>query len=129
MKKQGMLNRDIARVLATLGHTDQVVIADCGLPIPDHVECIDLSLKQGYPSFIDVLEELLEDMEVEACIAAEEVVDKNEPVHEKLLATSIPVTYVPHEQFKKETRNAKMIIRTGENTPYANVILQAGVIF
>ncbi|PAE14687.1 D-ribose pyranase, partial [Virgibacillus sp. 7505] len=59
MKKLGILNRDIARVLASLGHTDLIVIADCGLPIPSGVECIDLSIRLGVPNFVDVLTEVL----------------------------------------------------------------------
>jgi hypothetical protein len=31
-------------------------------------------------------------------------------------------------RFKKQTRGAKTVIRTGEATPYANIILHAGTI-
>lgn len=129
MKKTGMLNRDIARVLATLGHTDHIAIADCGLPIPHGVECIDLSIKRGVPTFIDVLEEVLEDMEVEAMIVAEEAKEKNPFVHHALQSKGIPTYYLPHEDMKAKTSKVKAVIRTGEMTPYANVILRAGVIF
>ena len=44
MKKCGHLNREVSRVLARMGHTDSLVIADCGLPVPEGVECIDLSI-------------------------------------------------------------------------------------
>ena len=129
MKKQGVLNRDIARVLASLGHTDQIVIADCGLPVPSGVECIDLSLKYGVPSFLDVFTELLTDMEVEAFILAEEIKEENPLINQMFELQAIPTYYLPHEKLKTETSKAKVIIRTGECTPYANVILRAGVIF
>ncbi|MDQ0208135.1 D-ribose pyranase [Alkalicoccobacillus murimartini] len=129
MKKQGVLNRDIARVLASLGHTDQIVIADCGLPVPLGVECIDLSLKYGVPSFLDVFTELLTDMEVEAFILAEEIKEENPLINQMFELQAIPTYYLPHEKLKTETSKAKVIIRTGECTPYANVILRAGVIF
>ncbi|WP_078393684.1 D-ribose pyranase [Shouchella patagoniensis] len=129
MKKTGILNRDIARVLASLGHTDHIVIADCGLPIPSGVECIDLSIKRGVPTFVEVLEEVLEDMEVEAMIAATEAKEKNPFVHHALQSKGIPTYYLPHEDLKAETHKVKTVIRTGESTPYANVILRAGVIF
>ncbi|QKS72548.1 D-ribose pyranase [Paenalkalicoccus suaedae] len=132
MKKQGILNRDIAGVLAKMGHTDQLVIADCGLPIPPNVLCIDLSLKQGIPSFLDVLNEITNDMVVEKIILAEEIKTKNVYVHDDLrikLGTDIKVDYVTHEDFKLQLKHVKAIIRTGETTPYANVILQSGVIF
>ena len=65
MQKIGILNSDIAKVLADLGHTDTIVIGDCGLPVPAGVPKIDLALKPGTPSFLDVLTEVLKYMEVE----------------------------------------------------------------
>lgn len=129
MKKHGILNSDIAKVLADLGHTDQIVIGDCGLPIPDHVKKIDLALKIGTPSFLEVYEEVLADMAVEKIILADEIKEQNEPIHKKLTANHEDIEYVSHEEFKALTKNAKAIIRTGEATPYANVILQSNVIF
>jgi D-ribose pyranase len=41
----------------------------------------------------------------------------------------LDVEAVPHESFKELTREAVAIVRTGEFTPYANVILVAGVVF
>ncbi len=129
MKKYGILNRDIAAVLARLGHTDTIVIADCGLPIPESVRCIDLSLKQGVPSFLDVLSEVLDDMVVEGAVCATEIETKNSELHAYISSLGIPTKMVPHETFKEQTKHAKVIIRTGENKPYANIILRAGVIF
>ena len=129
MKKHGILNRDIAAILAKLGHTDRIVVADCGLPIPDHVPCIDVSIKQGTPAFIDVLKEVLDDMAVEQLIAAEEVKKQNPSVDQALARTGIDIQYIAHDQLKQQLSEVKAIIRTGENTPYANVLLQAGVIF
>jgi D-ribose pyranase len=51
MKRYGILNSHISKVLANLGHTDFIVIADAGLPIPDGVKKIDLAVKTGMPSF------------------------------------------------------------------------------
>ena len=65
MKRQGILNSDISRVLSYMGHTDTICIGDCGLPIPDETERIDLAVKFGQPSFMDVLEEVGADMKVE----------------------------------------------------------------
>ncbi|MFC7685043.1 D-ribose pyranase [Ureibacillus sp. GCM10028918] len=129
MKKQGILNRELAGRFAKLGHTDQIVIADCGLPIPDGVPCIDLAYKLGEPSFLSILEVVLEDLVVEAAVAAKEVETKNEKIAAKLKGSLSNLSYVSHEEFKILTKQAKLIIRTGETTPYANVILQSGVIF
>ncbi|RWZ54672.1 D-ribose pyranase [Halobacillus fulvus] len=127
MKKQGMLNRDIASTLARLGHTDTIVIADCGLPIPDGVPCIDVSLTKGFPGFFDVLEAIQDDMEIEAVTLAEEIKQHNPSLYEKLHFKETHI--VSHEEFKSHTHKAKAVIRTGETTPYANIILHAGVIF
>lgn len=51
MQKIGILNSEIAKVLADMGHTDTIVIGDCGLPVPDGVKKIDLALKLGTPRF------------------------------------------------------------------------------
>lgn len=131
MKKQGILNSHIAEVLANLGHTDTIVIADCGLPIPDGVKRIDLSLKIGTPGFIETLEAILDDMEVEQATIADEIHENNPKmisfIEEKFSKGQIKS--VTHEEFKKKTEQAKAVIRTGEATPYANIILHAGVIF
>lgn len=131
MKKTGILNSDIARVLSLLGHKDKIVICDCGLPIPDHVERIDISLELEVPRFIDVLNLVLRHQEVERVFLAKEIKDKNKEIHDEVLNSlqNINKTYVSHEEFKKLTNDCKAIIRTGEATPYANIILESGVLF
>jgi D-ribose pyranase len=132
MKKLGHLNRDIARVLAGMGHTDSLVIADCGLPIPEGVPCIDVSLKLGVPDFFDVLNSVLDDFKAERAVFASEALTQNADVTTRmsqLAETGIGTANVPHEEFKQQCRNAKVVIRTGECRPYANVILYSGVIF
>lgn len=137
MKKQGILNSDISRVLSYMGHTDRICIGDCGLPIPDEVERIDLSLKFGVPHFIDVLKEVGADMKIEKVILAEEIKKQNPKVLDEVLnflkesetGFNIEVEYVPHTKLKELTNDCKAVVRTGETTPYANIILQAGCIF
>lgn len=132
MKKHGILNRDIARVLAQMGHTDSIVIADCGLPIPAHVPCIDLSIRQGVPSFADVLQAVLEDFVCERALFASEAQTHNPAVVRQANALQqhgCQVQWQTHEQFKQATAQARAIIRTGEASPYANVVLYSGVIF
>ena len=131
MKKNGILNSAISKLLSDLGHTDQITIADAGLPVPDSVKKIDLALKLGTPSFIEVLEEVLKDMAVEKVILAEEIKVDNESqldaIHQ--LVDTNEVEFVSHEAFKKQSGQSKAIIRTGEATPFSNIILQSNVIF
>ncbi|MRI85935.1 D-ribose pyranase [Aerococcaceae bacterium WS4759] len=131
MKLNGILNSNISKVLSDLGHTDQLTIGDCGLPVPPTVNKIDLALKLGTPSFIEVLEAVLADMKVEKIILAEEIQEQNPAVLSELktLLKDVEIVYVPHTDFKHATEQSKAVIRTGETTPYANVILQSAVIF
>ena len=132
MKRAGHLNRDISRVLAAMGHTDSIVIADCGLPVSDGVECIDVSLALGDPGWLHVLDTVLADMKVERAVFAEETAENNTAVANRAASMAredIEVEFVAHEYLKELSRNARAVIRTGEATPYANVILYSGVIF
>ena len=133
MKRNGILNSDISRVLSYMGHTDWICVGDCGLPIPDEVERIDLALKFGVPTFMDTLKVVAEDMKIEKIILAEEIKEQNPKVlgeiEELFKDGNIEVEYVSHVELKEKTKNCKAVIRTGETTPYANVILQSGCIF
>jgi D-ribose pyranase len=131
MKKNGILNGDISRVLGYMRHTDIITIVDCGFPIPDGVECIDLSVKFGLPLFLDVLEAVSDDLEIELVRFANEIKEKNPKVLEGALEIlkGREIEIIPHVEFKKLSAKSKVIIRTGEATPYANVILQSGCTF
>ncbi|MEH7441984.1 D-ribose pyranase [Bacillus sp. JJ1122] len=131
MKKNGVLNSEIANVLARMGHTDYIVIADCGLPIPDETKRIDLALTKGVPSFSEVLTTILDDFVVEKAILALEIKTDNGALLKEIERSGQlnNVEYVTHEEFKNLTKKAKAVIRTGECSPYANIILHSGVIF
>ena len=133
MKRHGILNSDISRVLSYMGHTDCICIGDCGLPIPDETERIDLAVKFGVPTFMDVLKEVGDDMKIEKIVLAEEIKEHNPQVlaeiTEYFKGQDIEVEYVSHVGLKQMTRECKAVIRTGETTPYANIILQSGCIF
>ncbi|HZG73449.1 MAG TPA: D-ribose pyranase [Chondromyces sp.] len=131
MKKHGILNSHISKVLSDFGHTDWIVIADAGLPVPEDVQKIDLSLTLGVPSFEDTVKVVADDLVVEKVILAEEIIEANHQADQfvKKQFSNTPIEYISHEQFKTLCEQAKAVIRTGEATPYANCILQAGVIF
>ncbi len=133
MKKAGILNSEISRVLSYLGHTDCICIGDCGLPIPDETERIDLALAFGVPTFMQTLEVVAADMKIEKIVLAEEIKEQNPTVLSQIEALfagqNVEVEFVSHAELKAQTRDCKAVIRTGETTPYANVILQSGCIF
>lgn len=127
MKRDGILHAQLNERIARLGHTDTFVIGDRGLPVPPGVECVDLAVITGVPGFADVLEAVLREVEVEDAVVAQEA--GTSPVREVLDRNLPAARRVPHEEFKELTRQARFVVRTGEATPYANVILQCGVPF
>jgi len=131
MKKSGVLNNQLSQVIAAMGHTDMLVIGDAGLPVPLGVTCIDLAITAGIPAFLDVVRAVAVELEVERMIIATELQGRNEALPQKLQGyfPQAELQAVPHEQFKALTQNARAIVRTGEFTPYANVILCSGVVF
>jgi D-ribose pyranase len=129
VKRGGIINANLAGAIGRLGHTDLVVVCDAGLPIPPGPAVVDLAFQLGVPTFETVLSGLLEELVVEGAIAAEEVEAQNPRSHE-LLETRLPnLTLIPHEELKRIVAGAKLVVRTGEATPYSNVILRCGVPF
>jgi len=131
MKKIGILNHEISEVIARMGHTDSIAIGDCGLPIPDNVKRIDLALVKNIPSFIDTLKAVLIELKVEEVIIAEETIKVSNFIYEQIKneVGDVKITIVSHEELKEKLKDCKAVIRTGEQTPYANVILKSGVVF
>jgi len=131
MKKYGTLNQPISEVIAGMGHGDMLVIGDCGLPIPPGVRRIDIALLPGVPSFLQTLGVVLQELQVENAVVATEMgtASPNMDKGIKDMMVDMPISRVSHEQFKEMTKKAVAVIRTGECTPYANIILQSGVIF
>jgi D-ribose pyranase len=131
MKKGRILHPQLSHVVASMGHTDGLVIADCGLPIPEGVERVDLALAQQIPTFLQVLDSVLSELEVEQIVLAEEMRTYNPEMLQaiELRLSGIPVQWVSHETFKTMTASSKAVVRSGECSPYANVILKSGVIF
>jgi len=131
MRSRGIINAQLSRVLSELRHTDLLVIADSGLPIAvGGPEVVDLAVVYGVPSFESVLRAVLGEIVVEGATAAAEITDAN-PACWSLLRETLDddVELVPHETFKASTALARAVVRTGEATPYANVLLRCGVPF
>ncbi|VUW93098.1 D-ribose pyranase [Enterococcus avium] len=131
MKKSKVINSDISRVIAQMGHFDQLSIGDAGMPVPMTTEKIDLAVDNGIPSFMDVLNNVLEELEVQRIYLAEEIKTENpdmlKKIQERLPET--PVAFIPHSEMKVALHDSRAFIRTGEMTPYANILLESGVVF
>ncbi|MEU0117426.1 D-ribose pyranase [Streptomyces bobili] len=129
MKRGGILNRHLAGALAELGHGHGVLVCDAGMPIPEGPRVVDLAFRAGVPSFAEVLEGLLSELVVEGATAARETREAN-PAAAGLLDGQFPgLVLVPHEELKRLSEGARLVVRTGEARPYANVLLRCGVFF
>ena len=131
MRKEGILNPALENAIAAVGHTEYLVVGDCGLPMPKEANILDLSLVRGVPTFMQVLEAVKDEMVIESFIYAEEADKVNPGIVEQIRQAlpGIPSVKMSHEDFKKETQRARTVIRTGEYSSYANIILVGGVIF
>jgi|SRR5690554_5384368 D-ribose pyranase len=133
MKKTALLNAPLSKLIASMGHTNKLVICDSGLPIPRNSEVIDLALTKNIPRFIDTLKIILEELKVEEAIIAEEMISRSNGLYDELskVLSGVNIKKVSHEEFKTLTKSEEDIafVRTGEATPYANVILVSGVTF
>lgn len=132
MKKTGLLHAELSYEIAKSGHLDTFVIGDAGLPVPEGVKCIDLALIDGQPSFMTTLKAVLSELHVEEAIIDTEM-DEVSP-HKKveldeIIGDQFPVKDIPHAELQEMVKDAKVVIRTGEFTPYCNIILVAGVLF
>lgn len=133
MKKTGILNAELARIVAAMGHTDKLVVCDAGLPIPKGSTVVDLALTANIPRFRETLGVVLQELQVERAVIADEMERVSngvfEDVHE--LLGGVEIETVPHERFKEMMTANKNVffVRTGEATPYANIMLISGVTF
>ena len=127
------INPALSRVISETGHTDLIVVTDAGLPIPTGSERIDLAYRPGAPAFFDVLDTVLAELVVEGATVSAEVAEKSPEVlaalRERFAGEDFEIELIPHVDFKKLTHSARAFVRSGEYTPYANVILHAGVAY
>jgi D-ribose pyranase len=147
MKTNGILNSELITAMARMGHGDMLVVTDRGFPFPLHdvTWTIDLSVAKNLPRFLDVLAPIVEDFEIEEVIIAEETKKVSPAVHEAMLkifskkknkGKDVRVRYIPHPEFKELVLHGAergepvaCFVKTGEFTPYANVILVSSVPF
>ncbi|KRK08302.1 ribose ABC superfamily ATP binding cassette transporter, membrane protein [Lactobacillus pasteurii DSM 23907 = CRBIP 24.76] len=117
--------------MADMGHMDLLGVGDAGTPVPKGTVKIDLAVKKDLPSFIDVLTEVLTELEVQKVYIAEEIKTQNPEQLEniKKVLPNVEIEFITHAELKLRLKDSKAFIRTGEETPYSNVILESGVVF
>lgn len=133
MKKTGVLNAELSKLIATLGHGDMLVIGDAGLPVPHGVPCIDLAVSLGVPALRQVLDAVLQEICLEKITLAKETETHSADLwrfaHNHAENNRIQTATVSHEALKQLSQTARAVVRTGDTTPYTNIILHSGVPF
>lgn len=131
MKKTTVINSELSTAIAGMGHMDWLSIGDAGMPVPMGTKKIDLALTKEIPSFMDVLKNVLAELEVQKIYLADEIKTKN-PDQLKAIKEVLPnveIEYMPHSELKKDLGKCHAFVRTGEMTPFSNIILESGVTF
>ncbi len=129
MLKTGILNPALRSLLARVRHTNTLVIADRGFPLWPQLETVDLSLIDNVPTVAQVLEAVLGEWQAGHAWIAEEFIGANggrAAVHRmEALLHGIPFAFEPHLDFKRRVPHAIGLIRTGDTTQYANIVLES----
>ncbi len=128
MLKSGILNPRVLDLLARIRHTNTLVISDWAFPFWPQIETVDISLTHGIPTVLDVLDLITPNFQIGRIWQADEFLANNTPEtiarFQKSFA-GIPVTREAHVDFKKRVPGTVGLIRTGDPTPYGNLIIES----
>jgi D-ribose pyranase len=125
----GIINGQLASVLARFRHVNTLAIVDGPFPTYPDVEQVDLALVKGFPTIPDVLKAIIPMLDLTGVYLANEFSQK---VDAKIVASykkvyeHIPTILIPHEEFKVKVGQSLAIIHTGDAVPYSSVILKSG---
>ena len=128
MITRGILNPEIASLVRRVRHTNTLVIADRGFPSWPMVETVDISLVDDIPTVLQVVEAVLAEFQIGKAWMAQEFRGANEKSTYPAYASAVdpvPITLEPHTEFKQRVPGAVGLIRTGDTTQYANIILES----
>jgi D-ribose pyranase len=128
MLQTGILNPHVLDLIARVRHTNTLVISDWAFPYWPEIETVDISLTHNIPTVLDVLDLLTPIFKIGRIWQAEEFVDTNSNEMVERFAKSfgrIPLTREAHLDFKKRVPHAIGLIRTGDATPYGNIIIES----
>lgn len=127
MLRSGILNPRILELVARIRHTNTLVIADRGFPYWPQIETVDISLIDDVPTVMQVFDALQENFVLGSVWVAEEFKAHNSA--EKLAAlqssTGDKLHFESHLQLKERVPHAIGLIRTGDTTQYANLVIES----
>ena len=130
MKKGKVLNEHISKAIAAMGHGDIFVVADAGLAVPKDVSKIDVAVGKNIPGFLETVKVISEELCVDKIIIPNQL-ESNTKLYKEILEVfdNVKVESITADEWKSLLPDAKVVVRTGECTPYSVIILVCGVIF
>lgn len=126
MLTEGILNPQLRSLIARVRHTNTLVIADYAFPYWPQIETVDLSLVQGVPTVIQLLDAILPVWKCGEIYMAEEFnVHNPKPLRTAFAKArrGVKTVFEPHLQLKQRVPGAIGLIRTGDETIYSNMVL------
>jgi D-ribose pyranase len=133
MKHGRILNAELSKAIAMMGHGDLFMVCDAGFPIPLDRWRIDLAVTHNIPDLYTVLELVLGELTIEKVLYADTVRDYNQPLLDRLeklmVGTGAEMEVVPNDQMLSDVaQKAKVIVRTGAFNPWGNIGLICGTV-
>jgi D-ribose pyranase len=128
MKRSGILNPALCRLLASTGHTDYFTICDRGFPVPEGPERIDLALIDGIPTVLDVIRAVHAEWSIDRVLITDEMAEISEARVAELRSAlgDVPMELISHLELKRLAQGARATVRTADTVPYANIIVVSG---
>src|SRR5258708_38683499 len=99
MLKTGILNPAILSLLASVRHTNTIVISDRGFPFWPTIETVDISLCDNIPTVLDVVRALRSNFVAGKAWMAQEFLKTNDRKTQMAFSEAlkgIKVTHLPH---------------------------------
>lgn len=127
MRHHGLLHGHLLAILARVGHGDSIAVSDAGLPVPRHVDLVDLAVAPNLPGFLGVLGAIMEELVVESAVVASETLANASLTQRMQKLVPQPWDVLSHHDFKSRVASTLVVVRTGEFTRFANIILVGGV--
>jgi len=122
----GIVNPHVLSLVARVRHTNMLVIADAAFPFWPEIETVDVSLTKGVPTVLQVVDALLPNWKCGQVLMAAEFKDHTDRKTQAAFVRAchgVKIDFEPHLEFKKRVPHAIGLIRTGDTTAYANMIL------
>ncbi len=131
MKRGRILNAELSKAIAMMGHGDLFMVCDAGFPVPLDRWRVDLAVTHNVPDLYTVLDLVRVELSVEKLLYTDLIREGNPPLLERLEAlftdSGAEFEAVPNSRMLGDlAHSAKVVVRTGAFTPWGNIGLICG---